>query len=139
MIKTFPCLKLKSRAPIYNQCLLFSRHIWSVLGTGMVSLVFEMVVYHNVYLSHHVLSYFELLYWKSEKHWASTWGLDRKALGAALTGGLAEKHWGEGGLVRICNKLSCPLSLMVFKSTEIGMFSASSVLLHTRIYISHWI
>jgi len=43
---------------------------------------------------------------------------------------VAEKHWGEGGFVRICSRLSSLLCFTLFKSREIGTFSASSALLH---------
>lgn len=46
-----------------------------------------------------------------------------------------EKHWGEGGLVRICSTLSSLLCRTFSKSREIGMFSLSAaVLLHQTWY-----
>lgn len=65
---------------------------------------------------------------------AHTRGLGLKGLGGvnALGGGprVEEKHCGVGGEVRICNNLSASCFLMFFTSTEIGVFSASSFLLH---------
>ena len=59
--------------------------------------------------------------------------LDLAALGGVdlLGPRAAEKHWGVGGQVLICNKLSS-FGLTFFKSKEMGMFSASSSLLFCK-------
>lgn len=62
--------------------------------------------------------------------------LRRDALGGGVGLGvprLAEKHWGDGGFVRICNNLSSSLPLMVFIFNAIGVFSKSPFILHKQI------